>query len=47
MPVSPRAPWMAFACSASGLWGGLVIGFVTEYYTSYTYRPTREVAESC
>lgn len=30
----------------SGLWGGLVIGFVTEYYTSHTYKPVREVAEA-
>jgi K(+)-stimulated pyrophosphate-energized sodium pump len=30
----------------SGLWGGLVIGFITEYYTSHTYRPVREVAEA-
>lgn len=29
-----------------GLWGGCLIGFVTEYFTSYDYRPTQEVAES-
>jgi inorganic pyrophosphatase len=29
-----------------GLWGGCIIGFVTEYFTSYDYRPTQEVAES-
>jgi len=32
--------WMAFACVCCGLWGGLIIGFVTEYYTSYNYSPT-------
>jgi len=32
-----RHSWMAFTAVASGLWGGLIIGFVTEYYTSYNY----------
>jgi H(+)-translocating pyrophosphatase len=35
-----------FFCISVGLWGGCVIGFVTEYFTSNSYRPTREVAES-
>lgn len=26
--------WQVFFCVAAGLWGGLVIGLVTEYYTS-------------
>jgi K(+)-stimulated pyrophosphate-energized sodium pump len=30
----------------SGLWAGLLIGYVTEYYTSHSYRPVREVAEA-
>jgi|TARA_B110000914_G_C15202686_1_gene326960 Na+/H+-translocating membrane pyrophosphatase len=34
-------------CGCTGVWGGLAIGFVTEYYTSYTYNPTIEVAKSC
>jgi len=29
-----------------GLWGGCLIGFVTEYFTAYEYRPTQEVAEA-
>ena len=29
-----------------GLWSGLIIGFVTEYYTSNTYTPVREIAET-
>eukprot|EP00391_Amoebophrya_sp_Ameob2_P004907 CAMPEP_0179004078 /NCGR_PEP_ID=MMETSP0795-20121207/13074_1 /TAXON_ID=88552 /ORGANISM="Amoebophrya sp., Strain Ameob2" /LENGTH=770 /DNA_ID=CAMNT_0020698239 /DNA_START=102 /DNA_END=2414 /DNA_ORIENTATION=+ len=29
-----------------GLWGGLVIGLVTEYYTSHSYRPVREISET-
>ncbi|MCB9228152.1 MAG: V-type H(+)-translocating pyrophosphatase [Deltaproteobacteria bacterium] len=30
----------------AGLWGGLIIGFVTEYYTSHSYRPVREIADA-
>merc|ERR1712159_956768 len=36
-------------CAASvmlGLWSGLIIGFVTEYYTSHSYTPVREIAET-
>jgi len=29
-----------------GLWSGLIIGFVTEYYTSHSYQPVREIAET-
>ena len=29
-----------------GLWGGCIIGFITEYYTSHSYKPVREVAQS-
>merc|ERR1740123_2696223 len=37
------------SCSLSimlGLWSGLVIGYVTEYYTSHSYVPVREIAET-
>ena len=30
-----------FVCVAVGLWGGLLIGLVTEYYTSNRYRPVQ------
>ena len=30
----------------AGLWAGLLIGTVTEYYTSHAYKPVREVAEA-
>jgi len=40
-------PAQAYTSVASGLWGGCIIGFVTEYYTSHSYSPTREVAQSC
>jgi inorganic pyrophosphatase len=39
--------WHVFVCIALGLWSGLIVGFITEYYTSHSYTPVREVAESC
>eukprot|EP00252_Welwitschia_mirabilis_P022582 TRINITY_DN614_c0_g1_i3.p1 TRINITY_DN614_c0_g1~~TRINITY_DN614_c0_g1_i3.p1 ORF type:complete len:760 (-),score=103.85 TRINITY_DN614_c0_g1_i3:525-2804(-) len=39
--------WQLFFCVAVGLWAGLVIGYVTEYYTSNAYTPVQEVAQSC
>ncbi len=30
----------------AGLWSGLLIGYVTEYYTSHAYKPVREVANA-
>ncbi|KHG11819.1 Pyrophosphate-energized vacuolar membrane proton pump 1 -like protein [Gossypium arboreum] len=30
--------WQLFLCVGVGLWAGLIIGFVTEYYTSNAYR---------
>jgi len=37
----------AFVCTLVGLWTGLIIGFITEYMTSHSYTPVREVANSC
>ena len=36
----------AFACTALGLWSGLAIGIVTEYYTSTNYWPVQKVAHA-
>merc|ERR1719251_382807 len=36
-----------FFSAAVGLWAGLGIGYVTEYYTSNQHRPTQIVAENC
>ncbi|KAL8114375.1 hypothetical protein AgCh_021295 [Apium graveolens] len=36
-----------FLCVCVGLWAGLIIGFVTEYYTSNAYSPVQDVADSC
>jgi inorganic pyrophosphatase len=38
--------WKAAVPVIMGLWGGLLIGVVTEYYTSHSYRPVREIAET-
>jgi len=40
-------PMKASVCVCSGTLGGLVIGLVTEYYTSHSFTPVREVADSC
>ena len=34
-------------CAMTGLVGGLLIGFVTDYYTSNAHRPTQELSRSC
>jgi len=39
--------WHIFLCLCTGLWSGLIIGLITEYYTSHSYTPVREVSESC
>merc|ERR1712176_1357346 len=36
-----------FFSAAVGLWAGMGIGYVTEYYTSNQHRPTQIVAENC
>jgi len=38
--------WMACISVLCGLWSGLIIGYVTEYYTSHSYRPVREISET-
>ncbi|XWS11764.1 hypothetical protein CRYUN_Cryun37aG0028000 [Craigia yunnanensis] len=39
--------WQLFLCVGVGLWAGLIIGFVTEYYTSNAHSPVQDVADSC
>ena len=33
--------WHICICVVAGLWGGLIIGIVTEYYTSNRYTPVQ------
>lgn len=40
-------PVHTFVCTASGLWGGLIIGWFTERMTSHSYTPVREIAMAC
>jgi len=42
-----RRPVHAWVCTVLGLWSGLIIGGITEYMTSHSYGPVREVANSC
>jgi inorganic pyrophosphatase len=42
----PVTPFVCFICIVAGLWGGCIIGFITEYYTSHSYQPVRDVARS-
>jgi len=41
------SPEKAFVCAAMGTVGGLIVGLITEYYTSFTYLPVRELAVAC
>jgi inorganic pyrophosphatase len=36
-----------FFCLALGLVSGLLIGFFTEFMTSYSYKPVQELAHAC
>lgn len=44
---SENYPIHAWACTVSGLWGGLIIGWFTEIMTSHSYAPVREIADAC
>jgi len=39
--------WTAYGCIMFGLWSGMIIGFITEYYTNNAYAPTLRLAEAC
>ena len=38
--------WWWFGCVVAGLVAGTIIGLATEYFTSYSYNPTKKVSES-
>ncbi len=39
--------WSIMACALVGLYAGLTIGYLTDYYTSNAHEPTQYLAESC
>ena len=41
--VGAFSPWLAAVC---GVVAGIVIGIISEYYTSYDYKPTKKIASS-
>ena len=41
--VCAFSPWLAAVC---GIIAGIVIGIISEYYTSYDYKPTKKIAQS-
>mmetsp|Transcript_24166 Transcript_24166/g.21221 ORF Transcript_24166/g.21221 Transcript_24166/m.21221 type:complete len:782 (-) Transcript_24166:170-2515(-) len=45
--VYDLTPGYSYVCTMSGLVVGLMIGILTEYYTSNAYKPVQEVSESC
>mmetsp|Transcript_5191 Transcript_5191/g.11263 ORF Transcript_5191/g.11263 Transcript_5191/m.11263 type:complete len:743 (+) Transcript_5191:134-2362(+) len=47
LDVLTLSPWEATLCVTMGAVGGLIIGLITEYYTSHSYKPVRELADSC
>jgi inorganic pyrophosphatase len=46
-PLKVVKNWHLFFCVAVGLWGGLIIGLATEYFTSNRYQPVQDVADAC
>lgn len=45
--IGDRSPTYPFLCTLFGLISGLIIAAFTEYITSHSYQPVRELAESC
>eukprot|EP00461_Guttulinopsis_vulgaris_P001248 UN01248 len=35
------------ACVLLGLWTGLIIGYITDYYTSFAHNPVKELTQAC
>merc|ERR1719486_816722 len=38
--------WYCALSICLGLWSGLIIGYMTEYYTSHSYTPVREISDT-
>ena len=46
LTITLTGEWSWFGCVVAGLVAGTIIGLATEYYTSYSYMPTKKVSES-
>jgi K(+)-stimulated pyrophosphate-energized sodium pump len=46
LTITLTGNWWWFGCVVAGLIAGTIIGLATEYYTSYSYKPTQRVSES-
>ena len=44
--IESVTPNHVFCCLATGLWSGLLIGLITNYYTSSQYQPVRKIVEA-
>ena len=44
LTITLTSNWWWFGCVVAGLVAGTIIGLATEYYTSYSYSPTRRVS---
>jgi Na+/H+-translocating membrane pyrophosphatase len=40
-------PWCVMVCALAGLWAGLIIGYITDYYTSNAHGPVLKLSRSC
>lgn len=45
--ISNRTPFYPFICSIFGLVSGLIIAAFTEYMTSHSYKPVRDLSHAC
>ncbi len=45
--VAEGAWWKLFLCGVTGIITSFIFVFITQYYTEYTYRPVKSIAESC
>ncbi len=43
LQIGPVTPWVA---AAIGICAGIAIGIISEYYTSYDYKPTKGIAQA-
>ena len=46
LTITLTGNWWWFGCVVAGLVAGTIIGLATEYYTSYSYKPTQRVSEA-